>query len=121
VAPGQLPAHYAPRTPLHLVVGADARRRLGRELRAAVQSGRRVGALLVDEDRELLPAGATVAALGAEADPAALAAHLFDGLRALDRAGLDVLYARAPADPRRGLGRALADRLRRAAARVIDT
>jgi hypothetical protein len=41
-------------------------------------------------------------------------------MRALDNAGLDILFARELANPDEGLGRALADRLRRASRRVLD-
>jgi hypothetical protein len=50
-----------------------------------------------------------------------IAARLFDALRRLDALGPDVLFARDLADPDAGLGRALADRLRRAARHVIET
>jgi threonylcarbamoyl-AMP synthase-like protein len=59
--------------------------------------------------------------VGTWTDPACSAARLFDALRALDRSGLDALFARDLADPEAGLGRALADRLRRAARRVLDS
>ncbi len=121
-APGLLSSHYAPRTPLVLVTGADARASAGgRGLRAAGVE-RRVGVLLLAEDRPMLAdLDVTAIEVGSEADPARLAQHLFDALRTLDQAGLDVLYARELANPDVGLGRALADRLRRAASRVIST
>jgi L-threonylcarbamoyladenylate synthase len=120
-APGLLESHYAPRTRLVLVVGSDARPRLEFEVRSALERGERVGVLLLDEDRPLVSAGVTAASVGSQAEPETLAARLFDALRSLDSAGLDVLYARELADPEHGLGRALADRLRRAASRVIAT
>jgi hypothetical protein len=46
---------------------------------------------------------------------------LFEAMRKLDSQGLDILMARELADPSKGLGRALSDRLRRAAQRVLDT
>jgi L-threonylcarbamoyladenylate synthase len=120
-SPGLLPSHYAPRTPLVLVTGSDARVRLVEEVRAAAAE-RRVGVVLLAEDRpKLQELQLTAIEIGSEADPAALAEHLFDALRALDQAGLDVLYARELGDPTAGLGRALADRLRRAANRLITT
>ena len=119
-SPGLLSSHYAPRTPLVLVTGADARRRLVAEVRAAGVA-RRIGVLLLAEDRQLLEdLELTAVEVGSEADPAGLAQHLFDALRTLDHARLDVLYARELANPEVGLGRALADRLRRAASRVIS-
>jgi L-threonylcarbamoyladenylate synthase len=50
------------------------------------------------------------------------AAHLFEALHQLDRLGLEVIYAEPV--PEEGLGRAIMDRLRRAASadapRVLD-
>jgi L-threonylcarbamoyladenylate synthase len=120
-APGMLPAHYAPRTPLVLVTGSaqQACARLFAEVAHALASGQRVGALLLQDDPDA--AGAAVERLGTYADPRGSAVRLFDALRSLDGQGLDVLFARELADPTSGLGRALADRLRRAASRVIET
>jgi L-threonylcarbamoyladenylate synthase len=119
-APGLLPTHYAPRTPLVLIVGppADARARLIAEMRRAVAEGRRVGALLHVEDVGIAPDGVYCEII--EGDASQIAARFFAALRALDRRGCDVLFTRqlAPADS--GLGRALADRLRRAAAQIIE-
>ncbi len=121
-APGLLDVHYAPRTPLVLVCGPPgvARARLLREVRASLEAGRRTGLLLLEEDRELVPSGVVCAPLGSFEDPATSAARLFEALRTLDRAGLEVLFAREPADPRVGMGRALLDRLRRASAQRIE-
>ena len=101
-APGQLPSHYAPKTPL--VVTDDVRS-------FAAPPGRRVGCLswhTVDgvqfsEIRTLSPAG----------DFAEAAANLFRYLRDLDEAGLDLIVAEEL--PEAGLGIAIMDRLRRAA------
>jgi L-threonylcarbamoyladenylate synthase len=122
VAPGLLETHYAPRTPLVLVADADparARAHLLAEVAGAVRAGRRVGVLALDEDRADLPPGVVAEPVGAWDDPAASAARLFHALRALDAAGLETLYARPLAEPSGGLGRALADRLLRAAARRV--
>jgi L-threonylcarbamoyladenylate synthase len=118
VSPGLLSAHYAPRTPLVLILGEPerARQRLRDELRRAG----RVGVLLLDEDAELVPEHVVVERVGGWRTPEATAARLFEALRALDRLGLEQIYARTLSDPSAGLGRALADRLRRAAARVIQ-
>jgi L-threonylcarbamoyladenylate synthase len=118
-APGMLPTHYAPRTPLVLIAGPPeaARARLATEL--AVATGR-VGVLALDEDLPLIPDAVASAMVGSWHAPDAVAARLYDALRALDRLGLDSLFARDLANPATGLGRALADRLRRAAMRVID-
>jgi L-threonylcarbamoyladenylate synthase len=120
VAPGLLETHYAPRTPLVVVSDdnpARAQACLLAGVEAALREGQRVGVLLLDEDRDDLPAGAVSERVGAWSDPGTSAERLFHALRTLDRAGLDVRFARVLADPSTGLGRALADRLTRAAAR----
>ena len=122
LSPGLLSTHYAPRTPLVLILGerGAARERLRRELQDATHAGRRVGVLLLDEDADLVPKGVACESVGGWHTPEASAARLFEALRALDRAGLERIYARTLSDPSGGLGRALADRLRRAAAHVIQ-
>src|SRR5262249_11267697 len=99
----------------------NARERLSAELRAATAE-RQVGVVLLAEDRSMLRGlQLTAIEIGSEADPAALAQHLFEAVRALDQAGAGVPYARELGKPAAGLGRALADRLRLAASRVIAT
>jgi L-threonylcarbamoyladenylate synthase len=102
-APGQLRSHYAPRTPLVLTS------ELGSFTPPADQ---RVGALSL---RGIGTAGfAEVRALSRTGDLREAAANLFRCLRELDAAGLDLIVAEE--FPQTGLGRAIADRLRRAAA-----
>jgi L-threonylcarbamoyladenylate synthase len=121
-APGQMPVHYSPRTPLVLIVGEPpaAQRRLRSEVEAALAAGQRVGVLLLDDDVDIIPQGVIAERVGAWSDPSASAARLFEAVRALDAADLEVLFARDLADTSIGLGRALADRLRRASRRVVD-
>ena len=104
-SPGMLSRHYATRTPLVLAV--DERQALSQA------EGRRAGLLQVLGPA---PAGfAVVEALSPDGDLVEAAAGLFAAMRRLDEAGLELIVARLP--PERGLGRAIADRLRRAAAR----
>jgi L-threonylcarbamoyladenylate synthase len=100
-SPGQLPRHYAPETPL----------RLWDEATAAQLRGR-IGLLAF---REPVPEGpwSAVEILSTEGDLREAAATLFAKLRALDAMNLDWIVAQ-PA-PEVGLGRAINDRLRRAA------
>ena len=123
VSPGLMSVHYAPRTPLVLIVGQPraAQRRLREEIEAALAAGQRVGVLLLEDDVDFLPNRITTERVGAWSDASTSAARLFTAIRALDAANLDVLFARDLADVSIGLGRALADRLRRAARRIVDT
>jgi L-threonylcarbamoyladenylate synthase len=103
-APGTLAAHYAPRTPVVVVATvAEAVARAG-------AAGGRPG-LLLPRSAEV-PEG--VELLVADEDPAGYARVLYARLRQADHLGLDLLLAVPP--PERGLGVAVADRLRRAAA-----
>jgi L-threonylcarbamoyladenylate synthase len=97
-APGMLAAHYAPRTPL--VIEASA----GHPLVAGE-------ALLAF--RHARPAHACEV-LSATGDLREAASRLFAALRRLDRSGAVRIVAELA--PERGLGRAINDRLRRAAA-----
>ena len=97
-APGMLPSHYAPRTPLRIIPD-------GAPLPDdAAQSG-----LLVLGASG--PGFAKVEAL--PSDPEAAAPLFFGALRRLDASGVKRIYARAI--PESGLGTAIMDRLRRAA------
>jgi L-threonylcarbamoyladenylate synthase len=96
-APGSLPSHYAPDLPLRL----DAREA-------------RPGEALLAFGPDAPPGFAEMLWLSQTADLAEAAANLFALLRRLDRpefAGIAVMPI-----PERGLGRAINDRLRRAAA-----
>ena len=101
VAPGALASHYAPRTPLEL---GDLDELLARH------GGRQVGVLAFSR-----PRAASICRVLSTAGELHEAAHtLFACLRELDAAGCEVLLAEPVPDE--GLGRAINDRLRRAAA-----
>jgi L-threonylcarbamoyladenylate synthase len=104
-SPGQLERHYATRTPLELLQGPAP---------AAPEVSGRVGLLALAH----APEGhgyAAVEVLAEDGQLATAAANLFAALRRLDALGLDRLVAEPV--PEEGLGRAILDRLRRAAAR----
>jgi L-threonylcarbamoyladenylate synthase len=103
-APGQLRSHYAPRTPFLLVPRLDAfTRPTGKRIGLLSLTGETIGNFTVS--RSLSPTG----------DMREAAANLFRCLRELDDAGLDLIVAEQM--PESGLGVAINDRLRRAAAR----
>lgn len=102
MAPGQLPVHYAPRTPLRVVDPATV---------PAVER-RGAGALALSESFD---GYAESRILSRRGDLREAAAALFVTLHELDALGLKRIDAQPV--PQRGLGLAIADRLARAAAR----
>jgi L-threonylcarbamoyladenylate synthase len=101
-APGQLPSHYAPRTPLVLVENAASFRR---------GEGKRCG--LLSWNAEANPGFAEIRFLTKTQDLTEAATNLFRLLRELDDCQLDLIVAETVPDE--GLGAAINDRLRRAA------
>ncbi len=116
-SPGTSLQHYAPRARVILYCGtrtAMCTALRAEAIRLAAQGGR-VGLLVAVEDMPVfagLPA--VVQPVGSQAEPEEVARHLFAGLHALDRAGVDVILARDFGAA--GLGLAIRDRLTRAAA-----
>jgi len=100
-APGQLPEHYAPRTPLRVIDPASV-----------PQTERARAALLAM--REPLTGYAAARVLSHRGDLREAAATLFEALHELDALGLERIDAQSV--PERGLGLAIMDRLRRAQA-----
>jgi L-threonylcarbamoyladenylate synthase len=103
-SPGTRHAHYQPDCAVRLAPPGGAV-----EVAAAeVAAGRRVGLVAA------VAAPAGVLGITRFADAGELGARLYDALRAAEAAGLDVVVVEAVAEV--GLGRAVMDRLRRAAA-----
>ena len=105
VAPGQLPRHYATRTPV-TILGAQG-------ARPVVQGQERAGLLAMSALSHIDDRFCAVEVLSSSGDLREAARNLFAALRRLDALGLDRLYAE-PCDDR-GLGLAIMDRLRRCA------
>lgn len=101
-SPGQLPVHYAPRTPLRIVEPANV----------AVSDRARAGVLTF---RQPFDGYAAARVLTVAGDLREAAAGLFDALHELDGLALERIDAQP--FPEAGLGRAIMDRLRRAASR----
>jgi L-threonylcarbamoyladenylate synthase len=100
-SPGQLLKHYSPRTPLRVINKAP------RKLKAGVKYG-----YLAFKSKPALRVK-HVEILSRSGDLREAAANLFSHLHKLDSAGTDVILAEAV--PAKGLGRAIMDRLKRAA------
>ncbi len=105
-APGQLPSHYAPATPLRLIDNAET---------YSPPKNQRVG-FLAWSGRVTSRAGfVAIRNLSARKDLREAATNLFRHLRELDALGLDLIVAERV--PSRGLGAAIMDRLERASHR----
>ena len=103
-APGQLPSHYAPSTPLILIDDAGS---------FSPAAGRRYG--LLSWKSSASTGCAEVRRLSERQDLIEAAANLFRYLRELDNLGLHLIVAETL--PEEGLGAAINDRLRRASTR----
>ena len=122
VSPGLLSKHYAPRSPVVLYRGRATRVRQELRLAAntALAAGKRVGVLATREDAVALSGLPLVLAdLGPEDSAETVASRLYSALRELDVAQVDLVLVRDIARDD-GLWRAIGDRLRRAAASVIE-
>jgi L-threonylcarbamoyladenylate synthase len=105
-APGMLPRHYAPRTPILLNwsdqgLGSKRKKKIG-----LLAFREPVGSSLFDH----------VEVLSKNGDLREAASNLFAAIRRLDGSGLDLILAEPV--PETGLGRAIMDRLRRASGMV---
>ena len=107
--PGQLPAHYAPKTRLRLIGDAKS---------FSPDKDQRVGLLAWNPAKSAKKNFAAVRCLSERQDLREAAANLFRCLRELDALDLDVILAERV--PSQGLGAAIMDRLRRGAHRPQD-
>lgn len=103
-APGMLKTHYAPRKPMFL---GDLSQLL------QTHKGKKIGVLSLKPLKFALENG-TQLALSEQGDLSEAAQRLFAALRQLDSSDVDLILAEPM--PETGLGRAINDRLRRAAA-----
>jgi L-threonylcarbamoyladenylate synthase len=101
-APGMLPKHYAPHTPV--LIDQWSRRLM-------ILKGKKLGFLAFRRPEKVVESG-PMEILSEKGDLKEAAANLFAALRRLDALNLDVILAES--FPNTGLGRAIMDRLRRA-------
>jgi L-threonylcarbamoyladenylate synthase len=106
-APGMLPRHYAPRTPILLDWS---------EKSLDVYRGKKIGFLLFQEHKNFMKFD-QVEVLSKKGDFREAAANLFAAIRRLDALKLDLILAESI--PEIGLGQAIMDRLRRASRRDV--
>lgn len=103
-APGQLKSHYAPKKPVYIGNVIDLQK---------IHSGKNIGVLVFGDDIKLNET-TTVKNLSSSKNYQEAAVNLFSFLRELDEADVDVIITNLL--PEQGLGLAINDRLRRAAA-----
>ncbi len=103
-SPGQLPHHYAPRTPIHILTANEW----------PVETGKKIGLLAFRRPDRTGPF-TLVEVLSEKGDLREAAARFFSCLHRLDKAGLDLIVAEPV--PEVGLGRAIMNRLSKAAGR----
>ena len=108
-SPGMKYRHYAPSAPVIAVMGENWD--CAREIRRGARTHEGAAAILCDEYADMIPC--ETLRVGRYGDYAAQAHRLFDALRALDRPDVRMIYAQCPDE--RGVGLAVANRLKRAA------
>lgn len=99
-APGELPFHYAPHHPLKIVAGPG-------------EIGEPKSAFLAFRTPDEAPPSAYIRVLSPEGDLREAAANFFSSLIELDREDVSVIYAERI--PEEGIGKAMMERLRKAA------
>jgi L-threonylcarbamoyladenylate synthase len=107
-APGQLPSHYAPKTPLRLVEGFDSFSPKPNQHCALLAWN------AIENDERFI----AIRNLSERKDLRQAAANLFRYLRELDALDVDLIVAEPVPD--QGLGAAIMDRLRRASQGSLD-
>lgn len=114
-APGMKYTHYAPAAPMTLIEGAPELRRhkILELVEAALSDGKRVGAVVSTETAACLPAKTVVADYGAQSNLKTIGAQLYTALRAFDNDRVDLIFAEGIDE--KGLGRAIMNRMRKAA------
>lgn len=117
-APGMKYRHYAPRAPLFLVEGAGPAqsRQMIALCSALAAQGHKIGLVVFAESQGIFQAP-VLRVLSSRQDPAAAAARLYGVLRELDAMGVDAIVVEGFETA--GMGGAVMNRLRKAAAQVI--
>lgn len=115
-APGMKYTHYAPCAPLTLIAAAPADLLAAFRRVLAEETGKAVGLLVTDETAAALAddaEGRFLVRLGARDDMHAIAARLYEALRAFDETSVSCIFGEALDE--NGLGLAVMNRLKKAA------
>lgn len=116
-SPGMKYAHYSPDAEIWLL-GPSAMADIGAYVGRALADGERVGVLAFDDTLSRLTTPIARLSLGNRGDLAEAGHVLYGQLRLADEADLTLILVEAV--PETGLGRALMNRLRKAATRVLE-
>lgn len=116
-SPGMKYRHYAPSTPIVLVEAPVPNPERLREVVAQFKAEHSNIALLLTDESATTDFGVPVIRMGSRRVPEQIAAELFGVLRELDQHGFDLVIAEGVDDA--GMGLAVMNRLRRAAARRL--
>lgn len=109
-APGMKYTHYAPDAPVYLVDGSIAF--MQQMIDAHREKGEVTGAIVTEETSGIVRAD-VVAVCGRRASLETVAQHLYDTLRSFNAQKVDVIFSEI--FPREGIGRAIMNRLEKAA------
>jgi len=120
-APGMKYRHYAPVAPIVLFEGNpdNVRQTIVQQVLYHTAQNKQVGLLVCDEWKELMPKVAALVTYGSLEKPAEVACDLFESLRSFDATTVDIIFAQGIVE--RGIGRAVMNRLRKAAGHKIIT
>lgn len=114
-APGMKYKHYAPKADLTIVMGESeaVRDKINELVAADIADGRKVGVIATLESRNAYDDRAVLKVMGMRNDESTIAHNLFAILREFDDAEVDVIYSEGFGE--NGIGRAIMNRLRKAA------
>lgn len=114
-APGMKYKHYAPKADLTIVTGETqkVRDKINELIKADIAAGKKVGVIATLESRNAYRGQTTLKVIGTRSDESTVAKSLFSILREFDDTGVDKIYSEGFEDS--GIGRAIMNRLRKAA------
>jgi L-threonylcarbamoyladenylate synthase len=117
-APGMKYRHYAPKADMVIVDGEPEAviRRINELVQEKRAAGQRTAVIATEETKDRYEAD-VVLCIGARADEAAIAQHLYRILRECDELGADAIYSESFETPR--MGQAIMNRLLKAAGHVV--
>jgi L-threonylcarbamoyladenylate synthase len=113
-APGMKYRHYAPKAKMFVVEGSipNVVEYINKAIKKDSAMKIKVGVLTTEENKNKYPSSSIVVVCGSRNNPYSVAIRLFDSLREMDRAGVDVIYSEG--FPDKGVYLAISNRLRKA-------